>query len=156
MEQLHYLLCIALLIAGLMAAFSSNPVESVLFLILTFCVSSSILFIFNNEFLGLLYIIVYVGAVAVLFIFIVMMLNVKNRENFMEKIVYGKHNMLLYIIFLSYPILLLVFITLQCVFTGSPTVKVPFNELFSIDSLHNKNKCMCPNKYLLVLKDINY
>jgi NADH-quinone oxidoreductase subunit J len=137
MEQLHLLLCIALLFCGLMAAFSVNPVESVLFLILAFCISGSILFIFNAEFLGLLYIIVYVGAVAVLFLFIIMMLNVKIRENLIEKIIYGKHNMFLFILFFSYPIFLLVFLTLQSVFAGNSIANVTFNELFLIDSLYN-------------------
>ena len=59
---------------------SKNPVYSVLFLILAF-INSAILFLFlNAEFLAMLLIVVYVGAVAVLFLFVVMMLNVKNEE----------------------------------------------------------------------------
>lgn len=137
MEQLHLLLCITLLFCGLMASFSVNPVESVLFLILAFCISGAILFIFNAEFLGLIYIVVYVGAVAVLFLFIIMMLNVKVRENLIEKIIYGKHNMFLFILFFSYPIFMLVFLTLQSVFAGNSIANVTFNELFLIDSLYN-------------------
>lgn len=58
-----------------------NPVESVLFLILAFCNAAAILFMFHAEFLGLIFIIIYVGAIAVLFLFVIMMLNVKNHEN---------------------------------------------------------------------------
>lgn len=58
-----------------------NPVESVLFLILAFCNAAAILFMFHAEFLGLIFIIIYVGAIAVLFLFVIMMLNVKNQEN---------------------------------------------------------------------------
>lgn len=58
-----------------------NPVESVLFLILAFCNAAAILFIFHAEFLGLIFIIIYVGAIAVLFLFVIMMLNVKNQDN---------------------------------------------------------------------------
>jgi NADH-quinone oxidoreductase subunit J len=56
---------------------SQNPVHSVLFLILAFCNSAAILLAMGVEFLGLIFIVVYVGAIAVLFLFVVMMLNVK-------------------------------------------------------------------------------
>ena len=81
MEILHFFLCSLLLFSGLWVSISVNPIESVLFLILAFCNTAAILFIFNVEFLGLLFIIIYVGAVAVLFLFIIMMLNIKNQEN---------------------------------------------------------------------------
>ena len=58
---------------------SKNPVYSVLYLILAF-INSAILFLFlNAEFLAMLLIVVYVGAVAVLFLFVVMMLNVSQE-----------------------------------------------------------------------------
>ncbi len=60
---------------------SVNPVESVLFLILSFCNAAAILFLFNAEFLGLIFMIIYVGAIAVLFLFVIMMLNIKNQKN---------------------------------------------------------------------------
>jgi NADH-quinone oxidoreductase subunit J len=59
---------------------SKNPIEAVLFLILSFCLAAGISFIFHAEFLGLIFIIVYVGAIAVLFLFVIMMLNIKNPE----------------------------------------------------------------------------
>ncbi len=67
MKFLHSILCLLLFLSGLMVAFSANPVESVLFLILTFFNAGAILIMFNAEFLGLIFIIVYVGAIAVLF-----------------------------------------------------------------------------------------
>lgn len=60
-----------------MVFFSKNPVHSVLFLILSFLNSAFILLLFKIEFLALLFIIIYVGAIAILFLFIVMMLNIK-------------------------------------------------------------------------------
>jgi NADH:ubiquinone oxidoreductase subunit 6 (subunit J) len=51
--------------------------HSVLFLILTFCCAACILFLFSVDFLGLVFIMIYVGAVAILFLFVVMMLDVK-------------------------------------------------------------------------------
>jgi NADH-quinone oxidoreductase subunit J len=56
---------------------AKNPVHSVLFLILTFLNCSAILFLFELEFIPLIFIIVYVGAVVILFLFVVMMLNIK-------------------------------------------------------------------------------
>ncbi len=80
MKDFHSILCLLLFFSGLMVAFSTNPVESVLFLILAFCNAAAILFIFHAEFLGLIFIIIYVGAIAVLFLFVIMMLNVKDQE----------------------------------------------------------------------------
>jgi NADH-quinone oxidoreductase subunit J len=59
---------------------SENPVHSVLFLVFVFYCSSIILFIFEAEFLALSFVIIYVGAIAVLFLFVVMMLDLKKFE----------------------------------------------------------------------------
>ena len=59
---------------------SKNPVFSVLFLIFTFTNVSCLLFLFNFEFLPVIFLIVYVGAIAVLFLFVLMMLNIKLAE----------------------------------------------------------------------------
>lgn len=77
MENLHILLCVFLLLSGLLVVLSGSPVESMISLIFMFCISGIILFIFNSEFLGVTFVIIYVGAIAVLFLFIIMMLNVK-------------------------------------------------------------------------------
>ena len=77
MITLHNFFSFLLLLSSIFVFISKNPVHSVLFLILTFCNASAILFLFNAEFLGLIFIIIYVGAIAVLFLFVVMMLNVK-------------------------------------------------------------------------------
>ena len=77
---LFYIFSIIIVLSCLGVGSSKNPVYSVLFLILAF-INSAILFLFlNAEFLAMLLIVVYVGAVAVLFLFVVMMLNVKNEE----------------------------------------------------------------------------
>ena len=60
-----------------MVIFSRNPVYSVLFLVLTFVNVSSLLFFLELEYLPLVFIVVYVGALAVLFIFVMMMLNIR-------------------------------------------------------------------------------
>lgn len=77
MEFLHIFLITITLFSSFLIFLSNNPVHSVLFLIFTIINSSIILFLFNAEFLGLIFIIIYVGAIAILFLFVVMMLNVK-------------------------------------------------------------------------------
>jgi len=122
-----------LLLSTLMAAFSVNPVESVLFLILSFCAAGGFLFLLKVEFLGLLYIVVYVGAVAVLFLFIIMMLNVKARENLFEKIILRKYDLFIFISILSVPLMHLFSIFL----TDSFYMNKKINNLMVIDSLSN-------------------
>ena len=59
---------------------AKNPVYSVLFLILVFCNVSGILLLLNLDFFAMVFLVVYVGAIAVLFLFVVMMLNIKLNE----------------------------------------------------------------------------
>jgi NADH-quinone oxidoreductase subunit J len=66
--------------AGLMVTISRNPVHSVLWLILAFLSSAGLFVLVGAEFVAMLLIIVYVGAVAVLFLFVVMMLDVDFAE----------------------------------------------------------------------------
>ena len=65
------------LLSSLMVISTKNPVHSVLFLILAFLNAAGIFVILHAEFLAMILIIVYVGAVAVLFLFVVMMLDIK-------------------------------------------------------------------------------
>lgn len=60
-----------------MIILSQNSIYSVLFLVLSFVSSSSVLFLLECEYISLIFIIIYVGAIAVLFLFVVMMLDVK-------------------------------------------------------------------------------
>jgi NADH-quinone oxidoreductase subunit J len=71
-----YLLSAVLVASGLMVIAARNPVHSVLFLILAFVNAAGLFLLLGAEFLAMLLIIVYVGAVAVLFLFVVMMLDV--------------------------------------------------------------------------------
>lgn len=75
---LQVIFCAILLISAIMVNLAENPVESVLFLVLTFITSGIILMTFLSEFFGILVIIIYVGAIAVLFLFVIMMLNIKS------------------------------------------------------------------------------
>ena len=87
-----YIISSITVLSCLSVVFSSNPVHSVLFLIFTFF-NVSILFLLSNaEFLAMTLIIVYVGAVAVLFLFVVMMLNINEvliKEGFLKYFPFG-------------------------------------------------------------------
>lgn len=72
-----YFFSCVLLLSSLMIILSQNSIYSVLFLVLSFVSSSSILFLLECEYISLIFIIIYVGAIAVLFLFVVMMLDVK-------------------------------------------------------------------------------
>ena len=63
-----------------MVVSSRNPVHSVLFLILAFFNAAGLFILLNAEFLAMLLVVVYVGAVAVLFLFVVMMLDINYSE----------------------------------------------------------------------------
>jgi NADH-quinone oxidoreductase subunit J len=71
-----YLLAAVAVAGGLMVVTARNPVHSVLWLILTFFSSAGLFVLLGAEFLAMLLVVVYVGAVAVLFLFVVMMLDV--------------------------------------------------------------------------------
>lgn len=75
-----YLFAISAVAAGLMVVLARNPVHSVLWLILAFLSSAGLFVLLGAEFVAMLLMIVYVGAVAVLFLFVVMMLDVDFAE----------------------------------------------------------------------------
>ncbi len=78
--------------AGVMVVASRNPVHSVLFLILAFFNSAGLFVLIGAEFIAMILVVVYVGAVAVLFLFVVMMLDinfVELRQGFMQYVPIG-------------------------------------------------------------------
>ncbi len=87
-----YLFAAVLLVSAIMVIAASNPVYSVLFLILAFFNAAGLFMLLGAEFLAMILLIVYVGAVAVLFLFVVMMLDVdfaKLREGFLNYLPVG-------------------------------------------------------------------
>jgi len=75
-----YLFALTTITSGVLVTISRNPVHSVLWLILAFISSAGLFVLLGAEFVALLLVIVYVGAVAVLFLFVVMMLDVDFAE----------------------------------------------------------------------------
>ena len=87
-----YFFSFVAILSALTVIIAKNPVHSVLFLILSFINSSALFVLLGAEFLAMILIIVYVGAVAVLFLFVVMMLDinfVKLREGFLKYLPIG-------------------------------------------------------------------
>tara|TARA_A100001388_G_scaffold173774_1_gene129932 strand:+ start:322 stop:945 length:624 start_codon:yes stop_codon:yes gene_type:complete len=76
-----YFFSLIAVVSAIMVTVSKNTVHSVFFLILDFISISSLFIMVGAEFLGMIMLIVYVGAVAVLFLFVVMMLNVAKQKN---------------------------------------------------------------------------
>lgn len=93
-----------LVFSALMVVFSKHPVFSLLFLVGCFLFSSVLLFLLECEFLALLFIVIYVGAIAILFLFAIMMLESKAvdlSKNLIKYLPVG----FLFIIFLLIPLL---------------------------------------------------
>ena len=87
-----YIFSLIAVLSALMVISARNPVHSVLFLILSFVNASGLFVLLGAEFLAMILVVVYVGAVAVLFLFVVMMLDinfVKLREGFLQYLPFG-------------------------------------------------------------------
>ena len=87
-----YAFSLVAVLSALMVISARNPVHSVLFLILSFVNASGLFVLLGAEFLAMILVVVYVGAVAVLFLFVVMMLDinfVKLREGFLQYLPFG-------------------------------------------------------------------
>lgn len=84
-QFVFYFLAILTLFSGLGTIMSKNPIHSVLYLILTFFSLSAHYILMNAQFLAVVNIIVYAGAIMVLFLFVIMFLNVKEEANELKK-----------------------------------------------------------------------
>jgi NADH-quinone oxidoreductase subunit J len=116
--------CVA---SAVMVIASRNPVHAVLFLILAFVNASGLFVLMGAEFLAMLLIVVYVGAVAVLFLFVIMMLDVdftQLREGFIEYLPMG---LLIGVIFLAELLLVVGGWVMNPAVTKSITAAIPTN-----------------------------
>src|SRR5256714_9838683 len=89
---MFYLFAVVAVASGVMVVAARNPVHSVLFLILAFFNAAGLFVLMGAEFLAMILVVVYVGAVAVLFLFVVMMLDINFvalREGFMRYLPIG-------------------------------------------------------------------
>jgi NADH-quinone oxidoreductase subunit J len=137
MAILHFILCGLLCSCGFLVSTAVNPIEGVLFLILAFFNAAAILFLFHAEFLGLVFIIVYVGAIAILFLFVIMMLNIKINNN---RSVFDLINSnFLFVIFALISLLLSPYLIFSNVFNAEDLfiLQQNTNPFLLIDSLNN-------------------
>ena len=99
--SLFYTFSSLLLLSSLFVITSQNAIFSVLFLVLSFLSASSLLFLLKCEFLSLIFILIYVGAIAILFLFVVMMLDLKTLNNKKDSIKYLPFGFVIGIVFLT-------------------------------------------------------
>lgn len=86
---------------AIMIIINKNPIHSILFLVLVFVATTGLLIILGVEFIAMLFLVVYVGAITVLFLFVIMMLNVKIielNERFIKYLPIGLFIALIFII----------------------------------------------------------
>jgi NADH-quinone oxidoreductase subunit J len=82
MEALFHIITLVIMtISAFFVVKARNPVDSVLFLVLVFLNAAAYLLLIEAEFLALIFLVIYVGAIAVLFLFIVMMLDIKIQKS---------------------------------------------------------------------------
>lgn len=97
--NLFYLFSALIIISALLVISATNPIHSVLFLIVVFCNAAALLILLEVEFLSMIFLVVYVGAIAVLFLFVVMMLNIKLTEFNQNLLIYLPIGMIIAFIF---------------------------------------------------------
>ena len=120
------LLAFGTLISSVTAITSKNPVISVIHLIATFVQAAGFLILIGINFVGISYIVVYVGAIAVLFLFVIMMINIKLSDILETGVDYSKNLPLaIAIIFLS---LLIFYTILQYNLNNIPAFSILFNS----------------------------
>lgn len=100
MEFLIFCICFFLIFFSFCVINLTNPVHSALYLVCSFLSAALILFILGSDFLGFVFILVYVGAIAVFFLLVMMMLNIKSDPAYLGFIKYGPLSTFLGFIFI--------------------------------------------------------
>jgi NADH-quinone oxidoreductase subunit J len=105
---LFYFFSSILLLSSLLIIIEINTIYSILLLVLSFVMATSLLFLLESEFMALIFIIIYVGAISVLFLFVIIMLNIKITSSIKDIIKYFPIGNFLGLVFLI-EILLIIF-----------------------------------------------
>ena len=84
MTFLFYLLSAVMIISALFVVFSKSPINSIIYLIICFLAMAGHYILLNAQFLAVVHVIVYTGAIMVLFLFVIMLLNL-NKANLPQK-----------------------------------------------------------------------
>lgn len=101
MNLIFYFFSYSAIISAIFVVSSRNPIHSILFFILVICNMAGYLFFLHVEFLALIFLVVYVGAISILFLFIVMMLNIRILELNNKLLNYFPINSLILLIFVT-------------------------------------------------------
>ena len=127
-----YIFSAVILLSSLMVISSRNPVHSVLFLILAFFNAAGLFVILHAEFLAMILIIVYVGAVAVLFLFVVMMLDFRTSLEKSNILQYMPIGIFVGMVFISELIIVLINTNLEL-----KNIQILTNPLSNFENLSN-------------------
>lgn len=76
----NFFILFLLILSSILVVFVKNPIHSILYLVVVFFNATTLLLLYDIEFLALIFLIVYVGAISVLFLFVIMMLNIRVIE----------------------------------------------------------------------------
>jgi NADH-ubiquinone oxidoreductase chain 6 len=127
------LLAFGTLISSVTAITSKNPVISVIHLIATFVQAAGFLILIGINFVGISYIVVYVGAIAVLFLFVIMMINIKLTDILETGVDYSKNLPLaIAIVILS---ILIFYTILQYNLNNIPAFSILLKKIFYLSTL---------------------
>lgn len=137
MNILFYLFSSLTLMSGIMVIQARNPVHSVLFLILVFFNAAGLLILLGLDFFAMVFLVVYVGAIAVLFLFVVMMLNIKIAEINEKKLRYLPIGGLLGLLFLFEVILIVDNDLIPLIILDNPERIQEYQEVFFTNWMSN-------------------
>lgn len=127
------IIAFATLLSGVFSITSKNPVISVTFLIGTFVLSAGYLILIGINFVGISYIIVYVGAIAVLFLFVIMMINIKLTDILETGSQYTKTLPLALAV--GYLFIFIIFSIIKFNFNNVPLLSIFLDKITSLNGL---------------------
>ena len=137
------ILAFGILLSSIFSITSKNPVISVIFLISTFVQAALYLILIGINFVGISYIIVYVGAIAVLFLFVIMMINIKLTDILETGNQYTKNLPLA--IAIGSLFIFIIFTILPFNFNNIPALSLLLNKLTYLNSILSDSKIISIN-----------
>ena len=147
------ILAFATLLSGVFSITSKNPVISVTFLIGTFVLSAGYLILIGVNFVGISYIIVYVGAIAVLFLFVIMMINIKLTDILETGSQYTKTLPLALAV--GYLFIFIIFSIIKFNFNNVPFLSIFLDKITSLNLLFSAEQSSALIKIDLINSIIN-
>ena len=143
---LFFFISFLIILSAFLVITVKNPVHSVLFLVLVFLEATFILLLLEIEFLPLIFIIIYVGAIAILFLFVVMMIDVKIIKSPTNYLKYFSISGIIGLVFLFF----LIYITQESIFLNQLSNELIFSTNYKncIINFDNINNLKCIGQFL--------